>query len=125
MRNLKFIDAKKMLHFGVINLTNQLNDQGINTFISALTRAGQEMGNPLIFPSSVFSHVLMALFWIFLFKGMVFGSALFIKHIKTAELEWYMCEEKKRFPQVQVMFVVINRKGDPAYGNHIFLFIIS
>ena len=67
MRNLKFIDAKKMLHFGVINLTNQLNDQGINTFISALTRAGQEMGNSFSFPSS-FSHVgpfPMALFEFF------------------------------------------------------------
>ena len=54
-----------------------------------------------------------------LYSGMVFGSALFIKHIKSSELEWYMCEAKKRFPQVQVMFVVINRKGDPAYGNNI------
>jgi len=44
MRNLKFVDAKQMLHFGVINLTNQVNDQGINTFIASLKRAGQEMG---------------------------------------------------------------------------------
>ena len=56
---------------------------------------------------------------------MVFGSALFIKHIKTAELEWYMCEAKKRFPQVQVMFVVINRKGDSAYGKYISLSLIT
>jgi len=52
-----------MLHFGVINLTNQLNDQGINTFISALTRAGQEMGNSFIFLSSFFPYFLMALFF--------------------------------------------------------------
>ena len=51
---------------------------------------------------------------------MVFGSALFINHFKTGELEWR--EAKKRFPQVQVMFVVINRKGDPAYGKYIFVF---
>ena len=43
MRNLKFIDAKVMTHFGLINIT-RTDDRAINTFIGALTAAGKEMG---------------------------------------------------------------------------------
>ena len=43
MRNLKFIDAKVMAHFGLINIT-RTDDRAINTFIGALTAAGKEMG---------------------------------------------------------------------------------
>ena len=44
MRNLKFIDARSMSHFGVINIT-RTDDRAINTFIAALTAAGRDMGN--------------------------------------------------------------------------------
>ena len=43
MRNLKFIDARVMSHFGVINIT-RTDDRAINTFIGALTAAGRDMG---------------------------------------------------------------------------------
>ena len=43
MRTLKFIDAKVMTHFGLINIT-RTDDRAINTFIGALTAAGREMG---------------------------------------------------------------------------------
>jgi len=43
MRNLKFIDARVMSHFGVINIT-RTDDRAINTFIGALTTAGRDMG---------------------------------------------------------------------------------
>ena len=43
MKNYKFIDAKSMSHFGVINIT-RTDDKAINTFIGALTAAGREMG---------------------------------------------------------------------------------
>ena len=46
MRNVKFIEAKSMNHFGLINIT-RCGDREINTFIQALTRAGQEMGKLL------------------------------------------------------------------------------
>ena len=47
MRNVKFIDARSMSHFGVINIT-RTDDRAINTFIAALTAAGRDMGNFLI-----------------------------------------------------------------------------
>ena len=43
MINHKFIDAKSMSHFGVINIT-RTDDRAINTFIGALTAAGSKMG---------------------------------------------------------------------------------
>ena len=43
MRNMKFIEAKSINHFGLINIT-RCGDREIGTFIQALTRAGQEMG---------------------------------------------------------------------------------
>ena len=46
MRNHKFIDAKSMSHFGVINIARdtRTDDRAINTFIDALTAAGRKMG---------------------------------------------------------------------------------
>ena len=43
MSNLKFVDARTMSHFGVINIT-QTDDRAINTFFNALTAAGREKG---------------------------------------------------------------------------------
>jgi len=51
-----------------------------------------------------------------LLKGMAFGTCHFIKHCRIGDLEKNMKEGKKRFPKLQIMFVVIQRKGDPAYG---------
>ena len=43
-KNLRFIEAKQVLHFGVINIAPQINNDAINTFIGALTRAAQDLG---------------------------------------------------------------------------------
>ena len=42
--NLTFIDARKMLHFGVLNITHS-RPEDIRMFIDALTRSGRKMGN--------------------------------------------------------------------------------
>ena len=42
---------------------------------------------------------------------------LFIHSCSDLEdLEFKMKEVKKIHPQLQILFVVINKKGDPAYG---------
>ncbi len=41
-------------------------------------------------------------------------------HNKAGELNWYIQEVKKRFLLMLVTCVVINRKGDPAYGILLF-----
>ncbi len=43
-RNLRFIDARKMLHFGVINITRARTDE-IQKFVAALAVSGRKMGN--------------------------------------------------------------------------------
>ena len=43
MRNMKFIEAKSMNSFGLINIT-RCGDREIDYFISSLTKAGREMG---------------------------------------------------------------------------------
>ena len=43
MRSMKFIEAKAMNSFGLINLT-RCGDREIGFFISSLTKAGREMG---------------------------------------------------------------------------------
>ena len=52
-----------------------------------------------------------------LLKGMAFGTCHFIKHCRIGDLETRMQEGKKRFSKLQIMFVIIERKGDPAYGK--------
>lgn len=42
--NLTFIDARKMLHFGVLNIT-RARPEDIRNFIAALTDSGRKMGN--------------------------------------------------------------------------------
>ena len=44
------------------------------------------------------------------------GNLLFIRPSNMNGLEADMRTAKKRFPQLQILFVIINRKGDPAYG---------
>ena len=62
MKNYKFIDAKSMSHFGVINIT-RTDDRAINTFIGALTAAGRDMGmiHQIMFfvVSSFFKYLLL------------------------------------------------------------------
>lgn len=43
MRNMKFIEAKSMNAYGILNIT-RCQDRDIETFVMALTRAGREMG---------------------------------------------------------------------------------
>ena len=45
------------------------------------------------------------------------GNLLFIRPCGADELETKMRMAKQKFPHLQVWFVIINRKGDPAYGN--------
>ena len=45
MRNLKFIEAKEMYSFGLINIT-KCGDHETEFFISSLTKVGCEMGKP-------------------------------------------------------------------------------
>ncbi len=45
MRNVKFIEAKEMYSFGLINIT-KCGDHETEFFISSLTKVGCEMGKP-------------------------------------------------------------------------------
>lgn len=45
------------------------------------------------------------------------GNPLFNRPCSLANLEKTMKEAKQKFPQLQIIFVIINRKGDPAYGK--------
>ena len=46
MRSMKFIEAKAMTSFGLINLT-KCGDREIGIFTSSLTKAGREMGKEI------------------------------------------------------------------------------
>lgn len=48
---------------------------------------------------------------------MAFGNLLFTRNCTMRDLERDMNAAKQRFPNLQIIFVVISRKGDPAYGN--------
>lgn len=43
MKNVKFVDARSMTHFGVMNIT-RCQEKDINTFLDAVYRLGREMG---------------------------------------------------------------------------------
>jgi len=43
MRNMKFIEAKAMNSFGIINVT-RCGDREIGLFMSSLTKVGRDMG---------------------------------------------------------------------------------
>ena len=45
------------------------------------------------------------------------GELLFNRPCNIRDLEKTMVMAKQRFPQLQIIFVIINRKGDPAYGK--------
>lgn len=45
------------------------------------------------------------------------GQPLFIRACSMRDLEMTMKQAKQKFPLLQIIFVVINRKGDPAYGK--------
>jgi len=49
------------------------------------------------------------------------GNLLFIRPSSMNSLEADMRMAKQRFPQLQILFVIINRKGDPAYGKYLLL----
>ena len=46
------------------------------------------------------------------------GNLLFNRPCGPRDLESNMKMAKQKFPQLQIIFVIINRKGDPAYGNN-------
>ena len=54
----------------------------------------------------------------FLGIGMGMGNLLFNRPCGPRDLESNMKMAKQKFPQLQIIFVIINRKGDPAYGNY-------
>ncbi len=45
------------------------------------------------------------------------GQPLFNRPCQIRDLESTMKMAKQKFPQLQIIFVIINRKGDPAYGK--------
>lgn len=45
------------------------------------------------------------------------GQSLFNRPCTIRDLENTMKTAKQKFPQLQKIFVIINRKGDPAYGK--------
>jgi hypothetical protein len=47
---------------------------------------------------------------------MLMGEPVFIRPCHPRDLENTMVTAKEKFPQLQIIFVIINRKGDPAYG---------
>jgi hypothetical protein len=47
---------------------------------------------------------------------MSIGELLFNWPCHPGDLEKTMVMGKQKFPQLQIIFVIINRKGDPAYG---------
>jgi hypothetical protein len=53
---------------------------------------------------------------------MSMGQLLFNSPCGIGNLESTMKTAKQKFPQLQVIFVIINRKGDPAYGKNNFRF---
>ncbi|XP_046635455.1 protein argonaute-2-like isoform X1 [Daphnia pulicaria] len=83
MRKMKFIEAKSMNSFGLIDIT-KCGDGAIDLFISALTKTGREM-------------------------GMSMGQLLFNKPCGIDSLESTMKTAKQKFPQLQIIFVIINR----------------
>ena len=50
---------------------------------------------------------------------MGFGQALFVRDCpgECGDLEKTMLQAKKKFSELQIIFVVIDRKGDPAYSK--------
>lgn len=44
MMNTQFVDAKEMLRFGLINISERCGERDIGFFVDALTRAGRGMG---------------------------------------------------------------------------------
>lgn len=43
--NLTFIDPRKMLHFGVLNISTRARPEDVRKFIAAMTNSGRKMGN--------------------------------------------------------------------------------
>jgi hypothetical protein len=101
----------------VINIT-RTDDRAINTFIGALTAAGRDMG--MIYQIMLFvvsSLYIFCLQILICTAGMNMGNLLFIRPSTMNALEGDMRMAKQKFPQLQILFVIINRKGDPAYGK--------
>ena len=49
------------------------------------------------------------------------GKCLFIRPSSMNALEADMRMAKQKFPELQILFVIINKKGDPAYGKDFLL----
>lgn len=48
---------------------------------------------------------------------MTIAQCSFLRHVYPTDLEKTMIIAKQKYPQLQIIFVVIQKKGDPAYGN--------
>lgn len=49
--------------------------------------------------------------------GMTIGQCSFLRHVYAPDLEKTMIMAKQKYPQLQIIFVVIQKRGDPAYGK--------
>lgn len=114
MRNQTFVDPRQMLRFGVLNIS-RVRDDEIKRFVIALTESGRRMGMKL----SIFVHSVQISNSCLMLLGMGMGQPLFVRHCQSRDLENTMKMAKKNHPDLQILFVLINRKGDPAYGKRI------
>lgn len=49
---------------------------------------------------------------------MMVDKPLFIRSIFQKDLELTMNQAKEKFPNIQIIFVILYRKGDPNYGKN-------
>ena len=92
MVNKKFVDAKPMNNWGIINVSYGVDDDKIHFFAEKLAAAAKGM-------------------------GMLVPTYHFIEHCDRPELATFMKDVKRQFPNLQILFVIIDKKGDPAYGT--------
>jgi len=110
----KFVEARQLLYFGVINITKRVERENVELFISDLAVSGRKMGKT---PSEFIILTEFSLGIELSFIGMEIGKSLFISDIKENDLEKEMKKRKDEYPKLQIIFVIIHQKGDPAYGK--------
>ena len=90
MDQKKFVFGESMKEWGVINTTTSVSEEDVLAFGKAIFNEGKSMGLD-----------------VFKYK--------FIQHCSVQCLKDVMTDCKRDFPVLQMLFVVIAKKGDPAY----------
>ena len=83
-------------------------------------KAGMAMSK-LSFFLAIYQQYNMLYIELLLKTGMQFGRRLFIRDCRPDEKELpnTMKIAKQKFGQLQIIFIIIERKGDPVYGNNV------